>query len=74
MKRTPRLTELAIAYSEGLASWPQIADETGIGYGELLIELGLNNLQIPLAAPEKSPAQLALFNQILDAAANTGGN
>lgn len=64
-----RLTELAIAYAKGQVSWPPIADETGVSYGELLIELGLNNLQIPRVTPEKSLQQMAFFDEILDQAA-----
>ncbi|AMS31733.1 hypothetical protein AEM42_03765 [Betaproteobacteria bacterium UKL13-2] len=64
-----RLASLAIAYSKGLISWPQIAEETGASYGELLIALGLKNLSIPIIAPKKRPEQLAFFHQILDKAA-----
>lgn len=64
-----RVASMAVAYSKGLLSWPQIAEETGISYGDLLLELGLNNLQIPKVTPKKRPEQLALFNKILDSAA-----
>jgi len=59
---------LAIAYSKGIVSWPEIAEETGASYGELLVALGLNNLKLPQARPKKRPEQIAFFNKILDAA------
>ncbi len=65
-----RISALAIAYSKGLISWPQIAEETGASYGDLLIELGLKNLQIPKVTPKNSPEQIALFHRILDFAAD----
>lgn len=64
-----RIASLAIAYSKGLISWPQIAEETGASYGDLLIELGLKNLHIPKVAPKNRPEQIALFHHILDLAA-----
>jgi hypothetical protein len=64
-----RVAALAIAYSKGLISWPQIAEETGASYGDLLIELGLKNLRIPAVTPKKSQEQIDLFHQILDSAA-----
>ena len=63
-----RIAALAIAYSTGHISWPQIAEETGASYGELLVELGLKNLQIPKVSPKNSPQQIALFHHILDLA------
>ena len=64
-----RISALAIAYSKGLVSWPQIAEETGASYGDLLVALGLNNLQIPKVVPKNRPEQIAFFHQVLDAAA-----
>jgi len=64
-----RISALAIAYAKGLISWPQIAEETGASYGDLLLALGRNNLQIPKVTPKNRPEQLAVLNQILDAAA-----
>lgn len=64
-----RISELATAYSQGLISWPQITEETGASYGELLVEMGLKNLQIPKATSQNRPAQIALFHRILDLAA-----
>ena len=55
-----RISALATAYSKGLISWPQIAEETGASYGDLLVALGLNNLQIPKVAPKNRPEQIAL--------------
>jgi hypothetical protein len=64
-----RIAALAIAYSKGLISWPQIAEETEASYGDLLVALGLDNLQIPKVTPKNRPEQIALFDQILDLAA-----
>jgi antitoxin (DNA-binding transcriptional repressor) of toxin-antitoxin stability system len=64
-----RIAALAIAYSKGHIPWPQIAEETGASYGELLVELGLKNLQIPKVTPKKRPEQIAFFHHILDLAA-----
>ena len=64
-----RIAALAIAYSKGLISWPQIAEETGASYGDLLVALGLNNLKIPKVTPKNRPEQIAFFNHILDLAA-----
>ena len=64
-----RITALAIAYAKGLISWPQIAEETGASYGDLLVVLGLNNLQIPKVTPKNRPEQIAFFHHILDLAA-----
>ena len=64
-----RIAALAIAYSKGLISWPQIAEETGASYGDLLVALGLKNLQIPKVTPKNRPEQIAFFHHILDLAA-----
>ena len=64
-----RILALATAYSKGLISWPQIAEETGASYGDLLVALGLNNLQMPRVTPKNRLEQVAFFHQILDAAA-----
>lgn len=70
-----RIAALAIAYSKGLVSWPQIAEETGASYGDLLVALGLGNLSIPKVTPKNRPEQLAFFHRILDlASANSRGN
>jgi len=69
------MSALAIAYSKGLISWPQIAEETGASYGDLLVALGLKHLQIPQVTPKNRPEQIAFFNHILDlAAAKSKGN
>ena len=64
-----RIAALAIAYSKGLISWPQIAEETAASYGDLLVALGLKNLQIPKVKPKNRPEQIAFFHHILDLAA-----
>ena len=68
-----RIAALAMAYSKGLISWPQIAEETGASYGELLIELGLKHLHIPQVTPKNRPEQIAVFHRILDLAAAQSG-
>lgn len=64
-----QLTALAIAYAKGLITWPQISEETGASYGELLIALGRNNLSIPRVTPKNRPEQLDFFHRLLDKAA-----
>lgn len=64
-----RVAALAMAYAKGLISWPQITEETGASYGDLLVALGLKNLQIPKVTPKNRPAQIAFFHHILDKAA-----
>jgi antitoxin (DNA-binding transcriptional repressor) of toxin-antitoxin stability system len=64
-----RMAALAVAYSKGLIAWPQIAEETGASYGDLLVELGIRNLQIPKFTPKNRPEQVAFFHRILDSAA-----
>ena len=64
-----RIAAFAIAYSKGLISWPQIAEETAASYGDLLVALGLKNLQIPKVKPKNRPEQIAFFHHILDLAA-----
>jgi hypothetical protein len=51
-----RIAALAIAYSKGLISWQQISEETGASYGDLLVEVGLNNLQIPTVIQKNTSA------------------
>ncbi len=64
-----QIRALATAYSRGLVTWAQIAEETGASYGDLLLALGLNHQQIPKVKPKNRPEQLAVFHRILDAAA-----
>jgi hypothetical protein len=63
-----RLSTLAIAYSKGLVSWPQIAEETNVGFGELLVALGKGNLSLPKVQAKNNPEQIKLLNDILDVA------
>lgn len=65
----PRLAELARLYAAGKVTWRQIADETGVAFGELLEELGRQNLRLPRVVPQKAPAQARLFEQMLQRAA-----
>lgn len=64
-----RIMVLATAYSKGLVTWAQIADETGASYGDLLVALGLSQQKIPKVRPRNRPEQVATFHAILDAAA-----
>jgi antitoxin (DNA-binding transcriptional repressor) of toxin-antitoxin stability system len=68
-----RLAALALAYSKGLIPWNQVSDETGIGFGDLLVALGLQNLQLPNVVAKRTPAQDAFYRQILDAAKASQG-
>jgi antitoxin (DNA-binding transcriptional repressor) of toxin-antitoxin stability system len=63
-----RLSVLATAYSNGLLSWPQIAEETGASFGDLLLALGAKNLSLPKVVAKNRPEQTALLNKILDLA------
>ncbi len=64
-----RLAALAAAYAQGRVSWHDIAEETGASFGELLLALGLQKLSLPKVTAKKRPEQIALLNQMLDAAA-----
>ena len=64
-----RLAALAAAYAQGRVSWPQIAEETGASFGELLLALGLQKLSLPKVVASRRPEQTALLNQMFDAAA-----
>lgn len=64
-----RLSKFAAAYSNGAISWSQIAEETGVSYGELLMAMALQSLPLPQVIAKKSPAQFALFGKILKVAA-----
>jgi prevent-host-death family protein len=64
-----RLTELAAMYAAGKVAWREIAAETGVAFGDLLVELGRQNLHLPRVTPTKRPEQVALFHAILGQAA-----
>jgi antitoxin (DNA-binding transcriptional repressor) of toxin-antitoxin stability system len=68
-----RLATLALAYSKGLLTWAQISEETGIGFGDLLVALGSQNLQLPKVVAKRTPAQDGIYRQILDAAKASQG-
>ena len=68
-----RLSALADAYSRGLVSWPQIAEETGAGFGDLLVALGIQNLSLPKVTAKNRPEQSALLKQVFDLAARSKG-
>jgi prevent-host-death family protein len=60
-----RLKELAMLYAAGKVAWREIASETGIAFGDLLVELARQNLRLPRVSPSKRPEQLAMFHGIL---------
>lgn len=67
--RPDRLPELAALYAAGKVTWREIADETGAAFGDLLLELAEQGLQLPRVNPEKTPEQKRLFKAILRKAA-----
>lgn len=69
-----RLAALALAYSKGLITWAQISEETGIGFGDLLIALGLQHLHLPKMVAKRTAAQDELYRGILDAAKENRGS
>jgi prevent-host-death family protein len=60
-----RLAELAMLYAAGKVAWREIASETGIAFGDLLVELARQNLRLPRVTPTKRPEQIAMFRTIL---------
>ena len=68
-----RLSALADAYSRGLVSWPQIAEETGAGFGDLLVALGIQNLSLPKVTAKNRPEQSALLKKVFALAARSKG-
>ena len=63
-----RLSSLAIEYSKGLVSWHQIKEEMNIGFGDLLVALGRQNLSLLKVQAENNPEQIRLLNHVLDLA------
>ena len=68
-----RLASLALAYSKGFVTWNQVSEETGIGFGDLLVALGSQNLQLPKVVAKRTPTQDGFYRQILDAAKASQG-
>lgn len=64
-----RLAELAALYAAGKVTWRELAAETGAAFGDLLVELARQNLQLPRVMPAKRPEQVAMFDAILQQAA-----
>ncbi len=64
-----RLATLVAQYAAGKVTWRQIADETDASFGDVLLELAKQNLELPLVCAEKRPEQLSLFNAVLKRAA-----
>lgn len=67
--RPDRLPQLAALYAAGKVTWREIADETGAAFGDLLLELAGQGLQLPRVSPKKTPQQMRLFKSILQQAA-----
>lgn len=68
-----RLAELAGPYSRGEITWRKIADETNAAFGELLVELGRQNLKLPRVKQKRTPEQEAEFDAIFAQAAAKKG-
>jgi prevent-host-death family protein len=60
-----RLAELAALYAAGKLAWREIAAETGAAFGDLLVELARQNLQLPRVMPAKRPKQVAMLDAVL---------
>jgi antitoxin (DNA-binding transcriptional repressor) of toxin-antitoxin stability system len=69
---TSRLPALATLYAAGKVTWRDIANETGIAFGDLLLELGRQGLELPQVRAERTPAQERLFRSMLRKAAAKG--
>jgi prevent-host-death family protein len=65
-----RVAELAGLYAAGKVAWRDIAAETGIAFGDLLLALARQGLQLPRVTPAKRPEQVALFRAILQQSTN----
>jgi len=63
-----RLSELARLYAAGKVSWREIASEADVAFGDLLLELARQDLQLPRVTPSKRPEQLAMLQGILQRA------
>ena len=66
-----RLAELAPRFAAGDVTWREVADATDASFGELLVELGRQGLQLPTCVATKRPAQQALFDEALALAADS---
>lgn len=60
-----RLADLAVLYAAGKLAWREIAAETGAAFGDLLVELARQNLQLPRVTPAKRPEQVAMLDAVL---------
>ena len=63
-----RWAELARLYAAGKVTWREIASETDVAFGDLLVELARQDLRLPRVMPSKRPEQLAMLNAILQSA------
>lgn len=68
-----RLAELAGPYARGEITWRKINDETNASFGELLEELGRQNLKLPRVKPKLTPGQEATLDAIFAQAAEKNG-
>jgi len=60
-----QLGELAPLYAKGSITWRDVEEQTGASFGELLVELAKQHLQLPRFTAEKRPAQIAAFERAL---------
>jgi len=60
-----QLGELAPLYAKGSITWRDIEEQTGASFGELLVELAKQKLQLPRFTAEKRPAQISAFEGAL---------
>lgn len=63
-----RLPALARSYAAGEITWRQVQEESDASFGDLLVELSAQGLQLPRARAEKNPRQAALLDEILSRA------
>jgi len=65
-----QLSALVTQYAAGKVTWRQIADETDASFGDVLLELARQNLELPRVCAEKRAEQLSLFQAVLKRAAH----
>jgi hypothetical protein len=66
------LAQHARRYAAGAASWRDIRDATGATFGDLLVELATQGLQLPQVRVQRTPEQQRAFEEILTRAAQHG--
>jgi hypothetical protein len=66
------LAQHARRYAAGEISWRDIRDATGATFGDLLVELATQRLQLPQVSVQRTPEQQRAFEEILTRAAQHG--